>query len=100
MNSRDRVMAAINQREPDRVPIDLGGTAASRINVNAYVKLKDLLGLQTKNVQIFDSFGMMPRVIPLRAGGIPPSRPASRLSPPQPIIPPLDAMTPALYSLS
>ena len=96
MNSRDRVMAAINQREPDRVPIDLGGTAASRINVNAYVKLKDLLGLQAKNVQIFDIFGMMARVIPLRAGGIPPSR----LSPPQPIIPPLDAMTPALYSLS
>ncbi len=26
MTSRERVRAAINHREPDRVPIDIGGT--------------------------------------------------------------------------
>ena len=26
MTSRERVLAAINHREPDRLPIDIGGT--------------------------------------------------------------------------
>ena len=62
MNSRECVLAAINRQEPDRVPIDLGGTAASGINVNAYVQLRNLLGLKADNVQVFDVFGMMARV--------------------------------------
>jgi len=62
MNSRERVLATINHEEPDRVPIDLGGTAASGINVNAYVRLKKLLGLKIDNVQVFDIFGMLARV--------------------------------------
>jgi len=62
MNSRERVIAAINHRQPDRVPIDLGGTAASGINVNAYVRLKRLLGMTSNDVQVFDIFGMMARV--------------------------------------
>jgi hypothetical protein len=64
MNSRDRVEAAINHHEPDRIPIDLGGTAASGINVNAYVQLKEWLGLRTDGIQIFDIFGMMARIEP------------------------------------
>ena len=59
MNSRERVAAAIEHQEPDRVPIDLGGTAASGINVNAYVRLRRLLGLEADNVRVFDVFGMM-----------------------------------------
>ena len=27
MTSRERVLATVNHREPDRVPLDLGGTA-------------------------------------------------------------------------
>jgi len=45
MNSRERVAKAINFEEPDRVPIDLGGTAgASGIHVLAYDKLQRYLG--------------------------------------------------------
>ena len=62
MNSRERVLVTINHEEPDRVPIDLGGTAASGINVTAYIRLKKLLGLRTDNVQVFDIFGMLARV--------------------------------------
>ena len=64
MNSRDRVAAAINHQEPDRIPIDLGGTAASGINVSAYVQLKEWLGLRTDGIQVFDIFGMMARIEP------------------------------------
>jgi len=33
MTSRERILAAINHKEPDRVPVDLGATASSGISV-------------------------------------------------------------------
>ncbi len=45
MTSRERVMAALEFREPDRVPIDLGGTLMSGIQALAYDRLKKHLGL-------------------------------------------------------
>jgi uroporphyrinogen decarboxylase len=59
MNSRERVVAAINHQQPDRVPIDLNGSAASGIHVYAYVNLRKHLGLSLDQVQVFDMFGMM-----------------------------------------
>ena len=64
MNSRERVMTAINLEQPDRVPIDLAGHAASGINIAAYMRLKEHLGLVTDGVQVYDIFGMMARVAP------------------------------------
>ncbi len=47
MNSRERVLTALRFEEPDRVPVDLGGTTgASGIHVVAYDRLKKLLGLK------------------------------------------------------
>ena len=45
MNSRQRVLQAINHQEPDRVPFDLGGTGLSTIHVTAYGNLRHHLGL-------------------------------------------------------
>lgn len=45
MTSYDRVTAALNHREPDRIPFDLGGTMVSGININALRELKAYLGL-------------------------------------------------------
>jgi uroporphyrinogen decarboxylase len=52
MTSRERVLAAINHREPDRVPIDLGGNQTG-IHKFAYQKLIDLLGLK-EEIAIMD----------------------------------------------
>jgi uroporphyrinogen decarboxylase len=46
MNSRERLTAALNHREPDRVPIDLGGTPTSTISIKALENLKNQLGLK------------------------------------------------------
>ena len=46
MTHRERVLAAMNHRSPDRVPVDIGGTFASGINVRAYDALKHHLGLE------------------------------------------------------
>jgi uroporphyrinogen decarboxylase len=45
MNSRDRVLQALNHQEADHVPIDLGGTGLSTIHVTAYQNLRRHLGL-------------------------------------------------------
>jgi len=45
MNSRERVLASLNHKEPDRVPFDMGGTVVTGINVKAYQALRDYLGL-------------------------------------------------------
>lgn len=47
MNSRERVLAAVNFQRPDRVPIDLGATGASGINAAVYDQLKKHMGIAT-----------------------------------------------------
>ena len=47
MNSRERVLAAVNFQRPDRVPIDLGGTGASGINAAVYDRLKRRMGVES-----------------------------------------------------
>jgi uroporphyrinogen decarboxylase len=47
MTSRERVLTALRHREPDRVPIDLGG-GTTGIEVEAYDRVKTLLGFQSQ----------------------------------------------------
>jgi uroporphyrinogen decarboxylase len=46
MTRRERVLAALNHEQPDRVPLDFGGTYASTVYFTAYEKLKRHLGLE------------------------------------------------------
>ena len=46
MNSRDRIIASLNHKEPDRVPVDVGGTGASTLLIPTYEKLKKHLGVE------------------------------------------------------
>ncbi len=48
MNSRERLLAALNHQEPDRIPIDLGGTSTSTISLRALENLKSHLGIRSK----------------------------------------------------
>lgn len=48
MTHRERVLAAINHRQPDKVPIDLGGTVDSSIVVGGYIRLAKHLGVTPK----------------------------------------------------
>ena len=45
MTSRERVLAALNHKEPDKVPIDLGGTICSTISATANEKLKKFMDI-------------------------------------------------------
>jgi uroporphyrinogen decarboxylase len=52
--SRERVIAALDRREPDRVPRDLGGTRFSSIHVQAYRALRPALGLPEREPVVAD----------------------------------------------
>jgi len=54
MNSRDRVLSAINHKDPDRVPIDLGGSPSSGISVVAYQNLIKHLGKTHLQTHVYD----------------------------------------------
>ncbi len=61
MNSRERVTAAVNFQQPDRVPIDLGAMRASGINAVVYEKLKRRMGVNTPT-KIMDSMQILAEV--------------------------------------
>ncbi len=54
MNSRERIRAAVDHREPDQVPVDLGATPSSGISAVAYSHLKKHLGMPGGEVRIYD----------------------------------------------
>ncbi len=61
MNSRERVLAAIHHQQPDRVPIDLGGTRQSGMAASTYHKLKQRLGIPTPT-RVFDLYQMLAEI--------------------------------------
>ena len=54
MISRERVLAALNLHEPDRVPIDFSGHRSSGIAAVAYPKLREFLGLPPRPIRVYD----------------------------------------------
>ena len=50
MTHRERVLEALNHRQPDRVPLDFGSTRDSSIVVEGYERLKTHFGFQDANV--------------------------------------------------
>jgi len=46
MNSRERVILALNHEEPDKVPIDIGGTHVTSMHRTIYKKLKKVLNIE------------------------------------------------------
>jgi len=50
INHRERILAALDHRESDRVPIDFGGTYTTAIYHSAYDRLKRHLGLEHETV--------------------------------------------------
>jgi uroporphyrinogen decarboxylase len=59
MTSRERVLAAVEHREPDRVPVDLGGSRVTSINPLPYEGLRAALGVPGEPVRVIDVWQML-----------------------------------------
>ena len=62
MTRRQRVLAAIEHKTADRMPIDLGVHFSTSISAFAYRDLREYLGLSTDRIVISDPFQMLARV--------------------------------------
>lgn len=54
MTPRERVRHTLSHREPDRVPIDLGGMGSTNIMAIAYNRLKAFLGIRGGTTRLYD----------------------------------------------
>jgi len=59
MTSRERVLAALAHGEPDRIPIDLGGTSVTGIHASVVAALRDYYGLEERLVKVHEPYQML-----------------------------------------
>lgn len=59
MNSRERVIEAINHRQPDRVPVDFAATDLTGINASSLYKLREYLSLPSHPIVIKEMLQML-----------------------------------------
>lgn len=59
MISRERVICAINHKEPDKVPLDFGGGPTTGIHASLVYAIRRELGLPEKSIKIVDIYQML-----------------------------------------
>jgi len=62
MTSKQRLNLALGHRQPDKIPIDLGGTAVTGIHVLAVEKLRRFYALEQRPVRVNDPYQMLGEV--------------------------------------
>ena len=60
ITGRERVRMALNHREPDRVPIDLGGSSTTSVAISTYGALRAFLGLPPEEIGVIDQVQQLP----------------------------------------
>ena len=60
MTSRQRLTQALQHQEPDRIPIDLGGSICSSIAKAAYIDLRRHLGMPAEEIRLLDHVQQLP----------------------------------------
>lgn len=66
MTSRERVHLALNHKQPDRVPLDLGATSVTGMHVSSVYALRQALGLDEPGtpVKVVEPFQMLGEIKP------------------------------------
>lgn len=66
LSSRERVLTALEHEEPDRVPLDLGGSPTTGMHVSTVYALRQALGLDPPGtpVKVVEPFQMLGEIAP------------------------------------
>jgi len=59
MNQRERILAALSHTEPDKVPVDFGGTAVTGVHVSCVAGLRKHYGLEQRPVMVHEPYQML-----------------------------------------
>jgi len=62
MTPRERILAACEHKESDRIPIDMGSSLVTSITSAAYVPLREHLGFGPDEIKIYDEVQQLPYV--------------------------------------
>ena len=57
--SRERIIAALNHKRPDRIPIDFGATMVTGVHASCVAELRDHYGLEKRPVRIHEPSQML-----------------------------------------
>jgi hypothetical protein len=57
--SRERLTKTLNHQQPDRIPIDFGGTAVTGVHVSVVAALREHYGLEKRPVRVHEPFQML-----------------------------------------
>jgi hypothetical protein len=59
VTSRERLTATLTHKQPDRIPLDFGGTAVTGVHASCVAALRDYYGLEKRPVRIHEPFQML-----------------------------------------
>ncbi len=59
LTARERVRTTLDHRQPDRIPVDFGGTAVTGIHVSVVAGLRDHFGLERRPVKVHEPYQML-----------------------------------------
>jgi len=59
VSPKERVLASLNHRQPDAVPVDFGSTAVTGIHVNCVAQLREYYGLEKRPVKVIEPYQML-----------------------------------------
>jgi len=62
MTSKERLLATINHKQPDKIVIDFGATSVTGIHCKVVQELRDFYGLENKPVRVIEPFQMLGEV--------------------------------------
>jgi uroporphyrinogen-III decarboxylase len=59
VNKKERVLAALNHRQPDRVPVDFGSTGVTGMHATCVAALRSHFGLEKRPVKVHEPYQML-----------------------------------------
>jgi hypothetical protein len=62
MNCKERVNAALNHQQPDKIPVDFDGTGVTGMHVSNVADLRDYFGLEKLPVKVIEPYQMLGEV--------------------------------------
>ncbi len=62
MTHRERILTSLSHKEPDKIPIDLGGMDSTGITAIAYNRLKNYLGIKKGKTQVYEPYQQVVKV--------------------------------------
>ncbi len=62
MTSKQRVLAALDHKQPDKLPMDFGSTAVTGVHVSCVAALREHFGLEKRPVKVIEPYQMLGEV--------------------------------------